>query len=270
MRTTRGSQFLALAFAGTLCMLGGLAWEAFRHAQHQAAEHEEIFTLSNPAHAVLALGIALVAVGVIGATALSLSSRARPVILVAGIGMALLAVAASGWAAARESHEAGHAAALSSAAVPHVHQAAVPALAGTGPLRSPAATSPPRGIATPGPYSTRIADSGFEFHIAVIAGSTVTWTNNGATAHTVTDDDGGFDSGPLQPGESFTVDFDHAGVWNYACRIHPQMRGLVHVEEPTRPATDQSAGEARGRDVGTQPGSHGRRSPCCSGSLRMH
>jgi len=101
---------------------------------------------------------------------------------------------------------------------------------------SPSSTSrqAPVGLATPGPYSTRIEDAAFEFHIAVIAGSTVTWTNTDGTPHTVTADDGSFDSGPLQPGRSFTLSFDEAGVWNYACAIHPQMRGLVHVEADTK------------------------------------
>src|SRR5689334_2484604 len=35
--------------------------------------------------------------------------------------------------------------------------------------------------------------------ITVPAGTTITWTNNGTVPHTVTADDGSFDSGTLQP-----------------------------------------------------------------------
>ena len=43
----------------------------------------------------------------------------------------------------------------------------------------------------------------------------VTFINSGALVHSVTDDYGEFDSGPLYPGQSFTISFPHAGVWTY-------------------------------------------------------
>jgi len=59
--------------------------------------------------------------------------------------------------------------------------------------------------------------------------STITWTNNGARPHTVTADDGSFDSGRLNPGDSYTVAFDGQGTVTYHCAIHPEMRGSVTV-----------------------------------------
>lgn len=65
--------------------------------------------------------------------------------------------------------------------------------------------------------------------ITVSAGTTVTWVNNDTTAHTVTADDGSFDSGNLAPGESFTFTFTSAGSFVYHCNYHPNMEGTVVV-----------------------------------------
>jgi plastocyanin len=59
--------------------------------------------------------------------------------------------------------------------------------------------------------------------------NTVTWTNNDGTIHTVTANDGSFDSGYLSPGDSFTHTFTKAGVYEYHCQLHPWMVGYVTV-----------------------------------------
>jgi plastocyanin len=59
--------------------------------------------------------------------------------------------------------------------------------------------------------------------------TTVTWVNNDTEAHTATADDGLFDSGELQPGESYSVWFDGAGQVTYHCNIHPDMTGSLVV-----------------------------------------
>src|ERR687890_1468912 len=64
---------------------------------------------------------------------------------------------------------------------------------------------------------------------AVEPGTTITWTNNGARPHTVTADDGSFDSGVLNPGDSYTVAFDGQGTVTYHCTIHPEGMGSVTV-----------------------------------------
>ncbi|MEA2517751.1 MAG: hypothetical protein QOG16_1589 [Actinomycetota bacterium] len=68
--------------------------------------------------------------------------------------------------------------------------------------------------------------------VDIEVGTTVTWVNNGAQTHTVTDDDGAFDSGDLAPGDKFTFTFKKAGVYNYKCKPHPWMEGKVTVSEP--------------------------------------
>jgi len=65
--------------------------------------------------------------------------------------------------------------------------------------------------------------------VEVAAGGTVTWTNTGQATHTVTADDGTFDSGQLAPGSSFSQTFDTAGTFTYHCAIHPQMTGTITV-----------------------------------------
>jgi nitrite reductase (NO-forming) len=74
--------------------------------------------------------------------------------------------------------------------------------------------------------------------IAVAVGATVTWTNGDLVFHTVTSGtsdgtvgspDGTFDSGEIQPGESFSLTFDEAGTFDYFCTPHPWMQGQVEV-----------------------------------------
>ncbi len=79
-------------------------------------------------------------------------------------------------------------------------------------------------------WSVSIGDNFFDPpNAAVEPGSTITWTNNGDEPHTVTADDGSFDSGVLNPGDSYTVAFDGQGTVTYFCAIHPEMRGSVTV-----------------------------------------
>jgi plastocyanin len=72
----------------------------------------------------------------------------------------------------------------------------------------------------------------FEFEpadLSVSVGTTVTWENEGPTSHTVTADDGSFDSTPIVAGASFSHTFDTAGTFAYHCAIHPEMTGTVTV-----------------------------------------
>jgi len=72
----------------------------------------------------------------------------------------------------------------------------------------------------------------------VTVGDTVTW-NIVLGIHTVTECDstyttcpvaGGFDSGLLEPTETFSQTFDAAGDFAYYCAIHPiEMRGVISV-----------------------------------------
>ena len=65
--------------------------------------------------------------------------------------------------------------------------------------------------------------------LSVAAGTTITITNNDTTAHTVTADDGSFDTGPIEPGASATLTLDTAGTFAYHCTFHPNMTATLTV-----------------------------------------
>ncbi|MFC5531850.1 multicopper oxidase domain-containing protein [Cohnella yongneupensis] len=67
-----------------------------------------------------------------------------------------------------------------------------------------------------------------ELHVKV--GDTVIWTNADRQVHTVTSDDGLFNSGNLFPKKTFSYTFTKAGTYAYGCTIHPSIRGKVIVE----------------------------------------
>lgn len=63
----------------------------------------------------------------------------------------------------------------------------------------------------------------------VKAGDTVTWTNDGATIHTVKGK--GFFSKAINPGRSYEFKFSKPGSYDYLCTLHPDsMKGTVVVE----------------------------------------
>lgn len=68
-------------------------------------------------------------------------------------------------------------------------------------------------------------------NITVKKGTTVTWTNQDSTSHTVTETDGktGPNSQPLDQGQSFTFTYNQTGTFNYHCSIHSEMTGSVTV-----------------------------------------
>jgi plastocyanin len=76
-----------------------------------------------------------------------------------------------------------------------------------------------------------ISDSLFEpADVTIAAGESVSWQNQDGFAHTVTADDGAFDSGELAEGDTHEETLDEAGEFTYHCEIHPSMTGTVTVE----------------------------------------
>jgi len=63
---------------------------------------------------------------------------------------------------------------------------------------------------------------------SIAAGDTVEWTNQMGFDHTVSADDGSFDS-KLGGGQKFSHTFNSAGSFPYKCRIHPFMTGKITV-----------------------------------------
>jgi hypothetical protein len=67
--------------------------------------------------------------------------------------------------------------------------------------------------------------------LRIALGEGVTWENSGLELHTVVADDGSFDSGLLDTGQHFHVDFPEPGSYAYHCQLYPAMRGLLVVED---------------------------------------
>ncbi|MDH3502464.1 MAG: plastocyanin/azurin family copper-binding protein [Nitrosopumilus sp.] len=71
--------------------------------------------------------------------------------------------------------------------------------------------------------------------IVIKEGQLATWVNEDAAFHSVTSGfygtpTGLFDSGYLDPYQSFSFTFDESGVYDYYCTLHPWMKGQVIVE----------------------------------------
>lgn len=162
----------------------------------------------------------------------------KPVFLgLAGLGASLL-LAACGSPA--------HPAAQSTVLSPGAGQslAGTPGSTATGPLAT-ASAMPGMSMSAPAAGSTSsapaavvggdtVAVKGFAFAPAALvvkAGTTVTWTNQDADAHTVTSQGTG---GPLQSaalatGQSYSYTFTTPGNYAYLCTIHPFMTATVTV-----------------------------------------
>ena len=101
-----------------------------------------------------------------------------------------------------------------------------------------------------------VVDFAFEpAELTVEVGATIEWDNLGSAPHTVTADDGTFDSGQLDPGETYAYTFDTAGTYDYHCEIHPEMTARIIVTEAAAPADDETTpatgAELPGAGIGT-------------------
>lgn len=83
------------------------------------------------------------------------------------------------------------------------------------------------------PESTTIGIDNFAFgpdNATAAVGTTITWTNDEEFVHTVTADDGSFDSGDMAAGATFENTFDANGTFTYHCSIHSNMTGTIIVQ----------------------------------------
>jgi plastocyanin len=91
------------------------------------------------------------------------------------------------------------------------------------------------GLGTTAPAATepgKVSVHATAFNPATVeakAGEEVVWTvDDGGLAHTITADDGSFDSGNLASGE-FRQAFEQPGEYPYHCTVHAKMKGKVTV-----------------------------------------
>ena len=68
--------------------------------------------------------------------------------------------------------------------------------------------------------------------LEIAPGTTVRWTNNDQLVHTITADDGSWDSGPIEPGKSWSRTFTQPGEFAFHCTPHPFMKAVVVVRQP--------------------------------------
>jgi len=71
--------------------------------------------------------------------------------------------------------------------------------------------------------------------VSIKSGESVRWLNEDAAFHSVTsgtyeNPNGNFDSGYLDPNQSFTITFEDSGIFDYFCTLHPWMKGQVVVD----------------------------------------
>lgn len=95
--------------------------------------------------------------------------------------------------------------------------------------RTPTATPTP---AAPPVTSVDVAIRDFSFQpadVSVALGTEVVWTNADQSGHTVTAEDGSFNSGNLRAQGTFVRRFDATGTFAYRCAFHPDMTGTVTV-----------------------------------------
>jgi plastocyanin len=66
--------------------------------------------------------------------------------------------------------------------------------------------------------------------LTVRTGDTVVWVNKDMFPHTATAAGGGFDSGSIASGESWSQRLTSAGEYPYVCSLHPPMKAVLRVQ----------------------------------------
>jgi plastocyanin len=115
-----------------------------------------------------------------------------------------------------------------------VNATAVPSSGGVSPEAPslpPAAASTSTPAAAASGQAVTVQNMAFNpATLTIPKGTTVTWTNSDPVAHTVTASGGAFNSGHLNPGQTFSHTFDQAGTFDYQCTYHPYMKGTIVVQ----------------------------------------
>ncbi|MBI4296249.1 MAG: cupredoxin domain-containing protein [Chloroflexi bacterium] len=144
----------------------------------------------------------------------------------------------------------------------HSGQAGTITVTGTGnspPPNQVVPTPTPTPTPTPAPVaggnSIQIGDNLYSpAQRSLVAGATVTWTNVGQRPHTVTST-GLFDSGMLNPGQSFSFTFQSPGTYPYHCIFHDGQAGTITVTgtSNTPPPSGQTVPPAPNQTAVTPP-----------------
>jgi plastocyanin len=103
----------------------------------------------------------------------------------------------------------------------------------SAPAAAPANTSVPANAAASSQGAAMSQDTAIKLvnmtftpaQLTVKVGTTVVWTSEDGVPHTVTADDGSFNSGNLNKGDSFKFTFTKAGKFPYYCAYHGTAGG---------------------------------------------
>jgi plastocyanin len=99
-------------------------------------------------------------------------------------------------------------------------------------------------------HAVEIGDSVFSpASLTIGVGDTVTWRNADDRPHTVTSNDGAFDSGNLDEGQGFSFTFTEPGTYTYRCDYHADMQATIVVEAASAPASASGGSTASGTDA---------------------
>lgn len=83
------------------------------------------------------------------------------------------------------------------------------------------------------PQTSAVTIQNFAFNpssLTIKVGTTVTWTNQDSSTHTITSDSGNeLNSGNIPSGQTYSHTFNSVGIFNYHCSIHTYMRGTITV-----------------------------------------
>jgi plastocyanin len=124
------------------------------------------------------------------------------------------------------------------------------------PQNAPASPAPAAGAKT---VVVAIGDNTFSpGKITIPLGATVAWTHKGQKPHTVTADDGSFNSGNLDAGASFKQTFTKAGTFPYYCEYHggpggQGMAGAIVVVDKSSAVQPQAAPPAPAKPTAPPP-----------------
>ena len=117
----------------------------------------------------------------------------------------------------------------------------------------PSAAAQPAGSSAP--RQVIIKNLSFQpAELKVQPGQTVEFKNEDIFAHTVTADDGSFDSGLIQPGSSWKLTISKAATIAYHCTPHPNMKATLVAGSAAAPA-------GKSKESGKLPGFYPPRGP---------
>jgi plastocyanin/uncharacterized membrane protein len=126
--------------------------------------------------------------------------------------------------------------------------------AGLAPILQSPATAPQNSTARASSENGQVIMKGMRFQpaeLTVHPGETVEFKNEDIFAHTVTADDGSFDSRLIQPGSSWKMTVQKAGTIAYHCTPHPNMKATLITSGGTQ--AKEANGAAHGLPGFTPP-----------------